>query len=224
MPHVNPSPPIIKRQFLNKLGSVFHGFLVLNSLVEVNLVVHPTPLMSNLSLQAAISSWLLLQFHYNGNIPNTKTRTGLLLLVYVFQLPPALTTTTTHPPARLTAIWTVLTSTIYTALSLHPSWSTHPLALSLISYAVWSLTTWILWVAGTGSLHAALPALMEGGNCWDYVYCEQLQTSFGRSFALIRPTPPLKLVVPLLAMAVLQMSVSLLPPFLLLTPAEIDWF
>jgi len=111
--------------------------------------------------QVADATWLLLQYKYNNNAPDSSTRTGVRFLLFA-------------------GCWTTVTSGTYTLFFLDPLWSRRPIA-SIGTQAVWVLVTWVFWVAGTGVLNKSLPSLFMYNSCEGIVYCGQLQALFALS-------------------------------------------
>jgi len=114
-------------------------------------------------IEVSISAWLLAQYHHIGSFPNVGARDGVRLVVF-------------------STCWTMLFSTIYSFLFVHPTLSEHPLS-SLGSQALWSLLTWCFWVASSATLNRALPLITLHASCAGSVYCGQLQAIF--AFAVI---------------------------------------
>jgi len=139
------------RDFKTKSGQrlqyycpVFYASLVFSSLAEISL-----------------ASWLLLEYRYNSNSPNSTTESGIQVILF-------------------SACWTAVTAGLYTCLFLHPNWYRHPVA-SIGAQAIWLLGTWTPWVSGTSVLNTAIPSLFVGGTCVTVIYCRQLQTLFAFS-------------------------------------------
>ncbi|KAF9463917.1 hypothetical protein BDZ94DRAFT_1257757 [Collybia nuda] len=135
---------------LNKVSSVrlqryaplLYIYIVLSSLVEL-----------------ALTSWLLLQYRFHHNFPNTRTRTSVRLLLFA-------------------ACWTTLTAGVYSVLFLHPIWSKHPVS-SVGAQTLWVSVTWLIWIVGTALLNSSVPSLLLHVRCSDVVYCGQIQALFG---------------------------------------------
>ncbi|KAJ8586997.1 hypothetical protein M405DRAFT_822404 [Rhizopogon salebrosus TDB-379] len=108
--------------------------------------------------EAADAIWLLLQYRFNNNAPDSVTRSGVRFLLF-------------------SACWTTVTSGTYTLFFLDPLWSRHPIA-SIGTQAVWVLVTWVFWVAGAGLFNNSFPRLFMHGSCDGVVYCGQLQALF----------------------------------------------
>ncbi|KAF8428871.1 hypothetical protein L210DRAFT_3118517 [Boletus edulis BED1] len=133
---------------IQQYGPLIYIFLLFCSLAEV-----------------AVATWLLLQYKYNNNAPDSTTRTGVRFLLFA-------------------GCWTTVTSGTYTLFFLDPLWSRRPIA-SIGTQAVWVLVTWVFWVAGTGVLNRSLPPLFMNDSCQGVVYCGQLQTLFALSVLAI---------------------------------------
>jgi hypothetical protein len=129
---------------IQQYGPLLYIFLLFISLAEV-----------------ADATWLLLQYKYNNNAPDSTTRTGVRFLLFA-------------------GCWTTVTSGTYTLFFLDPLWSRRPIA-SIGTQAVWVLVTWVFWVAGTGVLNKSLPSLFMNDSCEGIVYCGQLQALFAIS-------------------------------------------
>ncbi|KAI9570625.1 hypothetical protein HD554DRAFT_2083616 [Boletus coccyginus] len=133
---------------IQQYGPLIYIFLLFSSLAEV-----------------ADATWLLLQYKYNNNAPDSMTRTGVRFLLFA-------------------GCWTTVTSGTYTLFFLDPLWSRRPVA-SIGTQAVWVLVTWVFWVAGTGVLNKSLPSLFMDDSCVGVVYCGQLQALFALSMLQI---------------------------------------
>ncbi|KAF8233937.1 hypothetical protein L208DRAFT_1264633 [Tricholoma matsutake] len=127
---------------VQRYAPIVYIFVVCSSLVEMGL-----------------ASWVLLQYRFHHNFPNTKVRTGTILLLF-------------------SASWTTLTAGAYSILFIHPTWSKHPLS-SVGTQAIWVFVTLVLWIIGTGLLNGAVPSLLVRGQCYGIVYCGHIQSLFG---------------------------------------------
>ncbi|OAX41484.1 hypothetical protein K503DRAFT_685322 [Rhizopogon vinicolor AM-OR11-026] len=105
--------------------------------------------------EVADATWLLLQYRFNNNAPDTITYSGVRFLLYV-------------------SCWTTVTSGTYTLFFLDPLWSRHPIA-SIGTQAIWVLVTWVLWVAGAGLFNKSLPRLFMRGSCDGLLRCACIQ-------------------------------------------------
>ncbi|PPQ92587.1 hypothetical protein CVT25_007279 [Psilocybe cyanescens] len=121
-------------------------FLVLSGLMEV-----------------AFASWLILQYCFHANYPNTRARDGVRLL---------------FRSCRFASSWTSLTAGAYSLLFLHPAWSRHPVS-SVGAQAIWIFVTWLFWVIGAGVVNTSIPTLLDKGTCGGVVYCAQIRGLFG---------------------------------------------
>lgn len=72
----------------------------------------------------------------------------------------------------------MVTTSVYSILFIHPTWSKHPLS-SVGAQAIWVFVTLVFWIVGAGILNGAIPSLLVKGQCYGIVYCGQLQSLFG---------------------------------------------
>ncbi|EGN92388.1 hypothetical protein SERLA73DRAFT_65845 [Serpula lacrymans var. lacrymans S7.3] len=129
---------------LQQYGPAVYVFLVFSSLAE-----------------AAIVSWLLLQYRFNDNQPSPMTRNGIRLLL-------------------VASCWTTVTAGTYTLFFLDPLWSKHPIA-SIGAQAIWVLITWTFWIAGA----ALLSESVIEGSYEDLVYVYRGQTKAILALAIV---------------------------------------
>ncbi|KAG2018243.1 hypothetical protein CC2G_007686 [Coprinopsis cinerea AmutBmut pab1-1] len=128
--------------WLQRYGPFAYVFLVVASLCEV-----------------AMTSWLLFQYRFHHNYPNTEVLIGIRFLLF-------------------SSCWTSLTAAAYSILFVHPTWSKHP-GVSVGAQSIWLLVTWILWIVGAGLTNAAVPKLlMDLTTCGEVVYCGQIRAVF----------------------------------------------
>jgi len=129
---------------VQRYAPIVYIFVVCSSLVEL-----------------ALATWLLLQYRFHHNFPNTEARTGTILLLF-------------------SASWTAVTAGAYSILFVHPTWSRHPVS-SVGAQAIWVFVTLVLWIVGAGLLNGAIPLVLVKGQCSGIVYCGQIQSLFAVS-------------------------------------------
>ena len=115
-----------------------------------------------------------MQYDYNRNYPSNAAKAGIKFILFVLVsrlLIPRLT------PSRFSACWTTLIAGGYLFLFFHPKLSGTPV-VSIGAQGVWICLTWILWIAASAYLNAALPFVTVYSQC-TLVYCGQLKALFG---------------------------------------------
>ena len=159
---------------------VVYLLLVLTSIIEVSSPIEtgsPQPLKRN---QISISTWILVQYGYNHNYPSEAAKAGIAFILFVVLIPQVMVYQLI--PSRFSGCWTTLIASTYLFLFLHPKLSRTPVA-SIGVQGIWICLTWILWIAVTAYLNAALPFVTVYSRC-TLVYCGQLKALFGKSLRI----------------------------------------
>ncbi|PCH42125.1 hypothetical protein WOLCODRAFT_101576 [Wolfiporia cocos MD-104 SS10] len=113
-------------------------------------------------VEIAVAVWLMVQYRNAGWYPSLGARNGICLCLF-------------------SGCWTLVFSTIYVVLIVHPTLSKNP-AVSIGGQSLWVLATWSFWVACVATVNGALP-LATSGVCWGIAFCSQTQALF--AFAII---------------------------------------
>ena len=166
----------------DRVPIVVYLLLVLTSIIEVS---SPHAEASSTQLhrrnQISISAWILVQYGYNHNYPSGAARIGIEFILFV--IPISQTMVPQLTPTRFSGCWTTLVAGSYLFLFLHPKLSRMPIT-SVGIQGVWICLTWILWIAATAYLNAALPFVTVYSGC-ALVYCGQLKALFGKPSYLV---------------------------------------
>ena len=116
-----------------------------------------------------------MQYTYNHNYPSNAAKTGIELVLFVVLVSQIIVSQLT--PSRFSGCWTTLVAGGYLFLFFHPKLSGTPI-VSIGAQGIWICLTWILWIAATAYLNAALPFVTVYSQC-TLVYCGQLKALFG---------------------------------------------
>ncbi|KAF7289602.1 hypothetical protein HMN09_01322300 [Mycena chlorophos] len=103
----------------------------------------------------ALPTWVLSQYGLHDNYPNNHILVALRLLLF-------------------SACWTCVTAAALTIITIHPTYSRHPIS-SIGTQLIWLVLSWAFWVSGAAVLSNSVPQLFVGSVCDALVYCRHLQ-------------------------------------------------
>ena len=117
-----------------------------------------------------------MQYDFNHNYPSNAAKSGIKFILFVVSV--SQVTISWLIPSRFSGCWTTIVAGGYLFLFFHPKLSGTPI-VSIGAQGIWICLTWILWIAASAYLNAALPFVTVYSQC-TLVYCGQLKALFGK--------------------------------------------